>query len=72
MNGSAVGIQDLVEVINFSVDVNECESSPCVHGNCNDEVNGYNCDCEDDWVGTHCNGELLFVKMLYQKFLMLF
>ena len=63
MNGSVVGIE--VEVINFSVVVNECLSSPCGNnGICNDEENGYNCVCEDDWVGTHCNGELSFVKTL--------
>ena len=61
MNGSVVGIH--LDVINFSVDVNECLSSPCGNnGDCNDEENGYNCVCDDDWVGTHCNGELSLVK----------
>ena len=35
--------------------VNECYSSPCQNGAiCNDEVNGYQCDCMEDFTDTHC------------------
>uniref|UniRef100_A0A8C9P121 EGF-like domain-containing protein n=1 Tax=Spermophilus dauricus TaxID=99837 RepID=A0A8C9P121_SPEDA len=36
-------------------EVNECNSSPCVHGVCRDSLNGYKCDCEPGWSGTNCD-----------------
>ena len=45
--------------MNISVNVNECSSSPCVNGECNDAVNGYVCACNIDWIGTHCEGLLI-------------
>ena len=37
-------------------DVNECESSPCRHGACIDELLEYHCDCSDTgYEGTHCD-----------------
>ncbi|MGH0171844.1 UNVERIFIED_CONTAM: hypothetical protein FKN15_061781 [Acipenser sinensis] len=36
-------------------EVDECSSSPCVHGTCHDDVNGYKCDCEPGWVGMNCD-----------------
>ncbi len=35
--------------------VNECSSSPCLHGNCVDEVNGFSCECEEGWISVHCD-----------------
>ena len=37
-----------------SVDTDECASSPCVSGSCQDGVNGYTCDCDAGYVGTYC------------------
>ena len=32
---------------NCQININECNSSPCVHGGvCEDEVNGYTCVCD--------------------------
>lgn len=36
-------------------DIDECESSPCVHGNCTDHVNGYLCECISGYTGVSCN-----------------
>lgn len=37
---------------NCSVDVNECESSPCQNeGNCQDLINSYQCECLDGFTG---------------------
>jgi len=36
------------------VDINECMSSPCVHGTCKDNPNGYTCTCNQGYTGTHC------------------
>ncbi|XP_059145463.1 delta and Notch-like epidermal growth factor-related receptor, partial [Physella acuta] len=36
------------------VDINECEPSPCVHGQCVDQRNGYLCLCEPGYHGDNC------------------
>ena len=37
-------------------DINECESSPCRHGSCIDELLEYRCDCsETGYEGTDCD-----------------
>ncbi|XP_069102660.1 fibropellin-1-like [Argopecten irradians] len=32
-----------------------CSSSPCHHGTCNPDNNGYSCSCANGYVGSHCN-----------------
>ena len=39
----------------LSVDVEECASSPCVNGDCNNGMNFYTCDCHVGWSGTNCD-----------------
>ena len=34
--------------------MDECASSPCVSGSCQDNVDGYTCDCDAGYEGTHC------------------
>lgn len=36
------------------VDIDECVSDPCIMGNCTDQVNGYLCECEPGYTGSHC------------------
>lgn len=39
----------------FFLDKNECATSPCVHGDCLDEVNGYTCSCISGYTGKICD-----------------
>lgn len=37
------------------VNMDECSSSPCQHGGtCMDGINGYTCNCTEDYMGTNC------------------
>ena len=40
--------------LSITVNIDECASSPCVHGSCTDNVNGYTCSCIDGYTGTEC------------------
>ena len=35
-------------------DINECESSPCLNGECIDGENKYECVCHPGWTGPNC------------------
>lgn len=40
------------------VNIDECVSIPCLNGGtCNDGVNGYKCNCTEDYMGTNCELE---------------
>lgn len=36
-------------------EINECESSPCSHGVCLDEINAYQCVCDTGYYGRQCS-----------------
>jgi len=36
-------------------EINECDASPCVNGNCTDLVNDYNCTCTLGYEGVNCD-----------------
>ena len=47
----------------YFLDINECASNPCKNeAQCNDKVNGFECQCAAGYSGTNCeNGELTFL-----------
>lgn len=38
----------------FIVDVDECQSSPCIHGVCSDLLYAYSCQCYPGYGGAQC------------------
>jgi len=36
------------------IDIDECESNPCVNGDCENEINAYVCHCSPGWTGVNC------------------
>ena len=39
----------------FFVDIDECASIPCQNGgSCTDQINNYNCHCDDGYDGPNC------------------
>lgn len=50
-----IGVIHLFQLILlFKTDIDECASSPCVHGTCADHINGYTCSCEPGYTGGNC------------------
>ena len=45
-------------------DIDECSSSPCENGVCNNQVNSYQCNCNAGWEGTNCDGTNNALKKL--------
>ena len=39
----------------FFTDIDECVSSPCANGQCQDEINQYTCMCDPGWTGENCD-----------------
>ena len=54
----------------FFPDVDSCESSPCQNGaTCVDELDGYVCQCTDQWLGANCTGKLcLMFTVCFEQF----
>ncbi|XP_072367573.1 protein crumbs homolog 1 isoform X1 [Scyliorhinus torazame] len=40
--------------LNCEDNIDECQSSPCIHGNCTDKVAAYKCTCASGFKGTNC------------------
>ena len=42
-------------------DVDECDTlSPCENGaTCEDDINGYTCQCTEQWLGDNCTGSCM-------------
>ena len=36
--------------------INACGSSPCVNGECIEDINGYRCNCSAGYQGIYCEG----------------
>ncbi|XP_028845065.1 protein eyes shut homolog isoform X2 [Denticeps clupeoides] len=40
--------------LNCETNIDECMSSPCLHGSCTDAVDAFYCVCEVGWTGNRC------------------
>lgn len=40
------------------IQIDECESSPCIHGVCHDAINSYNCTCDSGWTSSNCDVDI--------------
>lgn len=54
INGYKCQCQPGYTGIDCDVDIDECQSSPCINGTCVNKVNGYNCVCQAGFNGTRC------------------
>ena len=51
----------IVSLFNTAANVDECQSDPCENGGqCDDDVNGYTCQCADGYTDIHCQGKTYF------------
>ncbi|XP_052055877.1 protein crumbs homolog 1 [Apodemus sylvaticus] len=44
------------------INIDECFSSPCIHGNCSDGVAAYHCRCEPGYTGLNCEADVDICK----------
>ena len=42
----------------FVLDIFECISNPCVHGECLDDLSFYRCACDDGYTGWNCDVDI--------------
>ncbi|KAI8520133.1 hypothetical protein Bbelb_033900 [Branchiostoma belcheri] len=42
----------------FPADINECTTSPCQHGRCENYPGGYRCTCSPGWTGKNCQQDI--------------
>ncbi|XP_078263856.1 protein crumbs homolog 1 isoform X2 [Rhinoraja longicauda] len=43
---------------NCEEDIDDCRSSPCIHGHCTDRVSAYQCTCLPGYTGTNCEANV--------------
>ena len=63
-SGIMMNKADLVSLYNFFTDsIDECLSDPCFNnGTCIDDINRFNCTCDDGYNGTLCESEY-YIKL---------
>lgn len=44
-------------------DIDECQNSPCIHGNCVNGINQYTCECLTLYIGANCTTGLYFTGL---------
>ncbi|KAK3593640.1 hypothetical protein CHS0354_025531 [Potamilus streckersoni] len=44
--------------VQCDVEINECQSNPCVHGTCHDHLHGYICTCTEGYAGPNCTVDI--------------
>ena len=44
--------------MNCESDIDECNSLPCAHGNCSNNVNNYTCQCLTGYTGANCETDI--------------
>ena len=47
----------IIYFVFFLVETDECVSSPCLNGNCTDQLNSFECNCEPGYTGSNCDGK---------------
>ena len=58
--------------MNIISDIDECKYSPCIHGTCHDQINGYTCSCDNGYEGENCTeSEISVYKLCFSKLLSL-
>ena len=45
----------LISLYKLITDIDECDSDPCEHGSCTDQVDGYSCSCDAGYAGSNCD-----------------
>ncbi|XP_060077180.1 sushi, von Willebrand factor type A, EGF and pentraxin domain-containing protein 1-like [Ylistrum balloti] len=47
-----------IQIPSVCDDIKECDSNPCIHGNCTDEYHRYQCQCDVGYTGSDCDVDI--------------